>query len=359
VSARHQGHSLTKSGVAIGTRGYMAPEQVAGEKGVGPSVDLFSLGCVLYECLTGRGAFQAESTEELFRRLLFEDVRPIAELNPSVPRPLIDLVAALLAKEAAARPVSAGVVVNALEAIACALAATRGWRLVVIEGPDAGREIEATTFPVDIGKHARASLRLADRAASKFHAEVAFEADAAIVRDLGSMNGTYVGAKRVQNARVAPGEEIAVGRSRIRIEPCGVLVPSPDPLTLATRASANVLLAAGTPRPLDLAVAIHEGGGRRRGRFVRVEGRALDVGSLVSADGGTLFLTDADAIPRETQNRIQPCLERRTADVGGAPVTLDVRVITSASSDLRLAVNEDRFGSRLYEHLAELRFGAG
>src|SRR5262249_11907659 len=51
---------MTRSGTVLGTLDYMAPEQARGQKDLGPSVDIFSLGCVLYECLTGQPPFSGE-----------------------------------------------------------------------------------------------------------------------------------------------------------------------------------------------------------------------------------------------------------------------------------------------------------
>jgi serine/threonine-protein kinase len=89
--ARHVNEeaALTLSGARIGTPSYMAPEQVVGKSGkIGPAVDIYALGTVLYELLTGRPPFRADSVTETQRQVVSDDpVRP-ARLNPKVPRDL-------------------------------------------------------------------------------------------------------------------------------------------------------------------------------------------------------------------------------------------------------------------------------
>ena len=64
---------MTMPGVYLGTPGYMAPEQARGDEDVDARADVFALGCVLYECLTGRAAFAADNLMALLGKVLFED----------------------------------------------------------------------------------------------------------------------------------------------------------------------------------------------------------------------------------------------------------------------------------------------
>jgi len=107
---------VTQAGMVVGTPEYMAPEQLMGDE-IDARADIYAVGCVLYECLTGRPPITADSAITLIAKVL-EDV-PIAPrvVNGEVPEALNDLVLACLAKNAAERPQSALVLHDKLAAI--------------------------------------------------------------------------------------------------------------------------------------------------------------------------------------------------------------------------------------------------
>jgi DNA-binding response OmpR family regulator len=90
--------TLTEVGLAVGTPAYMSPEQLLAET-IDARSDLYSVGVVLFECLTGALPFEADSPISLIARLLNEDARPPVEVNVEVPPALSSLVLSLLAKK--------------------------------------------------------------------------------------------------------------------------------------------------------------------------------------------------------------------------------------------------------------------
>src|SRR5215469_11970981 len=91
----------------LGTAAYLSPEQASGGP-AGPQSDLYSLGCVLFEMLTGTPPFTADSAVGLAYRHVHDDPGPPSARQPGVPAPLDVITTRLLAKDPAARPASVG-----------------------------------------------------------------------------------------------------------------------------------------------------------------------------------------------------------------------------------------------------------
>ncbi len=92
----------------------MAPEQAAADRPVDARADVFSLGCVLFECLTGAPAFAAEHPMALLAKVLFAEPQRLRDVLPTAPRALDALIWRMLAKDPAERPPHGGAVAAAL-----------------------------------------------------------------------------------------------------------------------------------------------------------------------------------------------------------------------------------------------------
>ena len=105
--------SRTQAGMIVGTPAYMSPEQLIGEE-IDPRSDLYALGVVLYECLTGRAPFTAPSVVALIGKVLATEPQPPGEHATDIPPAFAALVMQLLAKSPDARPATATVLLEQL-----------------------------------------------------------------------------------------------------------------------------------------------------------------------------------------------------------------------------------------------------
>ncbi|MEZ6134386.1 MAG: serine/threonine-protein kinase [Pirellulaceae bacterium] len=108
---------LTSEGLTVGTHAYMSPEQITGETQITGKADLYSLGCVLFELLTGNKPFPGNNFAAIFEQHLRKPAPRVTEFVPQCPKLLDDMIAALLEKQPERRPFNA----RAVQAVALRL----------------------------------------------------------------------------------------------------------------------------------------------------------------------------------------------------------------------------------------------
>jgi serine/threonine-protein kinase len=114
----------TNTGTVLGSPAYMSPEQARGDEDIDGRSDVWSLGVILYETLTGASPFDGANYNQLMVSILMTDHRPVHELNPAIPRELSDLIDLTLTKDRDKRIRTARDLADRLEAIATRITGT-------------------------------------------------------------------------------------------------------------------------------------------------------------------------------------------------------------------------------------------
>jgi DNA-binding NtrC family response regulator len=275
-------------------------------------------------------------------------------------------------------------------------------KLVAAVGPGAGRALAMSAALATVGRHPTNDLVLPDPRVSGVHIELRRVGERVHVRDAGSTNGTWLGPHRVTEVELAPGAEIVVGGTTLRLElddaattaalsvrdSFGELVGRSTEMrelfaTLERVAGKNLSVLVqgetGTGKE-EVARALHARGTRSSASFVVIDATALPeslaesllfghekgaftgadqrrIGFFEAATGGTVFIDEIGELPATLQSKFLRVLERQeVVRVGGhAPIKIDVRVIAATHRDLRHEIEGGRFREDLYYRLAQVR----
>jgi len=272
-------------------------------------------------------------------------------------------------------------------------------KVVVVSGPEAGKEIELTKNKVSGGRSIINEIALTDKAVSGTHFDIVAEDDGYRLVDLDSTNGTFVGDLRIKEVYLRPGTTFRVGHSDLRFQPLKDVVEialsekdrfgdvlgssikmreifatlekvAPSDLTVQLTGETGTgkeLVARGihnlSPRRNKPFVVLDCGAipreliestlfGHEKGSFTGAIGQHK--GCFEQAQSGTIFLDEIGELDVSLQPKLLRVLENRELKrVGGDKlIKVDVRVLAATNRDLRQMVNKGTFREDLYYRLS-------
>jgi diguanylate cyclase (GGDEF)-like protein len=241
---------LTKAGQIVGSLRYMSPEQVQGEPGIDHRMDLWSVGVILYELLTGTTPFKANRVDELIYQIVREPVEPPSRVRAEIPAAFEAIVLKALSRMPETRHADAAQfrgelilflnrqlraegaasrdLVFADETTRAELlrSKTAGARPAVPPLPDdngpvhcfhvvhglgSERLFQVTQDECIVGRDGGCDLVLMDEGVSRRHARLFKRGEALVIQDLDSCNGVYVNGAKSLEAELRDGDRVLVG----------------------------------------------------------------------------------------------------------------------------------------------------
>jgi transcriptional regulator with GAF, ATPase, and Fis domain len=272
-------------------------------------------------------------------------------------------------------------------------------KLVVLEGPDAGRELAISSEEVTVGRSTVCDLTLTDSSVSTLHFRISSGDAGYLLTDIGSTNGTFYGDVRIREIHLRPGTVFRAGKSILRFQPTRDILT----IELSERNSFDQVIGQSVPMrqvfahlervsPTDLTVllegetgtgkeviarAIHNLSPRSKKPFVVLDcsaiprdliestifghekgaftgAIAMNKGVFEQADGGTIFLDEIGELGLGLQPKLLRVLENREVKRVGSDrmINVDVRVIAATNRDLRAMVTESKFREDLFFRLS-------
>ncbi len=265
-----------------------------------------------------------------------------------------------------------------------------------------GKEVVCTSGVAQVGSEPSNELVLADPTVSRIHAEVKIDDQRAIVRDLGSLNGTFIDGVRVKEGYPRNGSILRMGQASLRFEVIdtqhgipvseatrfGELVGLSAQMRIAfkllekaAKTDSTVIIEGETGTGKSRAAqGMHAQSGRASKPFLVVDCGAMPaalleaelfghekgaftgaanrrIGVFEEANGGTVLLDEIGELPLELQPKLLRVLEDKQIRRLGQNqwIKVDVRILAATHRDLRGDVNSGRFRSDLYFRLAVLR----
>jgi tetratricopeptide (TPR) repeat protein len=307
--ARVQNHgiTLTMPGAMLGTPGYVAPEQAVGARDIDRRADVFSLGCVLFNCLTGRAVFEGKDAFAVLLKVVLEEPPPLRELRPEIPSALEQLVARMLSKAPADRPADVAAVAAELSLLAELPASSRE-ASVAVASPEI-TIVERRVMSLVVVRFGEGNVEQTLKDAESRARERTLHA--AVERQKGRIELLADGSLLVvlTSAGAAPATDLAARAARCALSMQSLL----DEATFAV-VSGRAVLASRLPTGelIDRVVALL--GCRRQGiRLDEVTVGLLDARFEIGTDAAGAFLTGERtglAATRTLLGKPMPCVGR-------------------------------------------------
>lgn len=272
-------------------------------------------------------------------------------------------------------------------------------KLVVVEGPDKGKDWDVGKTKTYVGRSSVSDITLSDTSVSGTHFEIRAEEDGFLLRDVGSTNGTILGGCRIKEVYLAPNATFRAGGTTFKLQPTDEVVEidlSPDEhfqgVIGRSVAMREVFATCEKVAPSELtcmiegdtgtgkeriARAIHDASRRSSKPYVVLDCSSIPrdlmesyvfghekgsftgavsqhKGAFEQANGGTLFMDEIGELDISLQPKLLRVLENREFKRVGGTKTIrsDVRVIAATNRDLRDMVNEGTFREDLYFRLS-------
>jgi tRNA A-37 threonylcarbamoyl transferase component Bud32 len=214
---------LTGDGYVVGSMSYLAPERLSGTVG-DARADIYAMGVTMFELLTGQRPFAGEGAQLAYKHLKEAPPSP-RQVAPDagIPAELEAIALQALAKDPSARFQSASAMAEAVER--CAVAAPtptseRRFAVLYCDTDGVERTAQLAGEPLLVGRAPECALSSDDPLLSRHHARL-FRGDdgRCWVEDLGSTNGIWVGADKVERAPVPPDELVLIGSLVLQVGP--------------------------------------------------------------------------------------------------------------------------------------------
>jgi serine/threonine protein kinase len=247
---------LTGAGFFVGTCQYVAPEQILAEK-LDHRVDIYSLGCLLFECLTGEAPFRRPRETEVLHAHIQDPPPKVTERMPQLPAAIDEVVAKALAKRPEQRYSTCTELVEAARAAIVPTTprpisegasptpraggdSVERLRLRVTGGNAQGTEIQVEDELL-IGRQASGEGSLGqDAEISRTHARVSRANGEYVIEDLGSTNGTFVNGRRIEGPEIlSAGDRIQVGATTLVVQVTVPTAPSESEVKLPPEPEAD------------------------------------------------------------------------------------------------------------------------